>query len=201
MTAFAINLTIEVPAAARGYAEEILSKAPFTTSSRYMLINISSTAKLKFREEDFISLCKRVLNLTDLAIGLVAAPADQQKAREIAMCMGSKRIDAIETPGAMELAALLDEATFLLTPEGGAAHLAAAMKRPALVMWSEGPFVKWHSRHERHAFVQPFPHEEIIPLERVWDAMQPFLAMKKSDVDETFGETLESGEFDHMQDD
>ncbi len=200
VTAFAVNLTLEVPVSARAFAEEIFSKPPFTTSSHYMLINISSTAKLKFREEDFISLSKRILNLTDLAIGLVAAPQDQQKAREIAMCMGSKRIDAIETPGAMELAALIEEADFLLTPEGGAAHLAAAMKRPALVMWSEGPFVKWRSRHERHAFVQPFPHEETIPLERVWDAMQPFLAMKKGDVEETFGETLDSGEFDHMED-
>jgi ADP-heptose:LPS heptosyltransferase len=200
MTAFAINLTLEVPAEARAFAEEILSKPPFTTSSHYMLINISSTAKLKFREEDFISLSKRILNLTDLAIGLVAAPADQQKAREIAMCMGSKRIDAIETPGAMELAALIEEADFLFTPEGGAAHLAAAMKRPALVMWSEGPFAKWHSRHERHAFVQPLPHETNIPLDRVWEAMQPFLAMKKSDVEETFGDTLQSGEFDHLED-
>ena len=116
MTAFAINLTLELPLSAREFAEEILSKAPFTTSSRYMLINISSTAKLKFREEDFISLCKRILNLTDLAIGLVAAPQDQQKAREIAMCMGSKRIDAIETPGAMELAALMTNAPFCSRP-------------------------------------------------------------------------------------
>ena len=92
--------------------------------------------------------------------------------------MGSKRIIALDTPGPLDLAALLEQATFLLTPEGGAAHLAAAVGTPALVLWSEGPFKKWHSRGKRHAFVHAEPGEQTIPMERVWKALQPFLTQK-----------------------
>jgi ADP-heptose:LPS heptosyltransferase len=199
-TSFSVNLSVQLPESAVLFAKQTREQPPFSSAHRLALINISSTAKLKFPEEDFIALSKRILNLTDLTIGLVAAPQDQQKAREIAMCMASKRITAVATPGPLELAALMGEASFIVTPEGGAAHLAAVMKRPALVLWSEGPFEKWRSRHERHAFVQREPQEETIPLDRVWDALQPFLPLKKSDVDESFGDNLESGEFDHMED-
>jgi len=199
-TAVSIDLSLCLPESAMAFAEETREKAPFDSVSAFMLINISSTVRLKFREEDFITLAKRILNLTSMAIGIVAAPADQQKAREIAMCLGSKRITAVETPGPMELAAMMDEAAFIVTPEGGAAHLAAAMKRPALVLWSEGPFKKWHSRCERHVFVHAQPGEENIPLDRVLDALQPFLAQSGSDVNKSLEDFLKPGEFDPLED-
>ena len=86
----------------------------------------------------------------------------------------------------MDLAALLEKAHLLITPEGGAAHLAAAMGTPALVLWSEGPFQKWRSRGKRHAYVHALPGEEAIPLERVWEALQPFLNLR----DETLHRAL-----------
>jgi ADP-heptose:LPS heptosyltransferase len=198
-TGFSVNLSLKLPDSAVQFARETRLKPPFSEARRFVLINISSTVPLKFGEEDFIALSKRLLNLTDLAIGFVASPKDQQKAREIVMCMASKRIVAVETPGPLELAALMDDAAFVLTPEGGAAHLAAARKRPALVLWSEGPFEKWHSRHERHVFVQNQPNEPAIPLERVWEALQPFLVLKKSSVDQSWDDALQSSEYDPLE--
>jgi ADP-heptose:LPS heptosyltransferase len=99
------------------------------------------------------------------------------------MCLASKRIIAVDTPGPLDLAALLEHAAFLLTPEGGAAHLAAAMGTPALILWSEGPFKKWHSRGRKHVFVHAEPGERTISFERVWTALQPFLPPKKDDVE------------------
>jgi ADP-heptose:LPS heptosyltransferase len=177
-TEYTVDLSLHVPEASRAFAAEVLGQVPFAPSQRFMLINLSSTVRLKFREEDFIALMKLILKGTDLVIGLVAAPADQQKADEIAMCMASKRITAVATPGPLDLAALLEDAVCLLTPEGGAAHLAAAMNTPALVLWSEGPFKKWHSRGKNHAFVHAERGEKVIPVERVWEALQPFLAGK-----------------------
>jgi ADP-heptose:LPS heptosyltransferase len=199
-TAFSVDLTLKLPESALAFAAEAREKPPFGSAARFMLINISSTVHLKFREEDFITLAKRILNLSDLAIGMVASPRDQQKAREIAVCMASKRITAVETPGPLELAALMDDAAFIVTPEGGAAHLAAAMKRPALVLWSEGPFKKWHSRHERHVFVHAQPGEANIPVDRVLEALQPFLALKTHDVDRSLEEFLKPGEYDPLED-
>jgi ADP-heptose:LPS heptosyltransferase len=188
-TSFSGDLNLRVPESARKFVEDILAEPPFVPQTRYMVINFSSTVGLKFREEDFIALMRRVLSTTDLALALVAAPADQQKAQEIADCMASKRIIAVQTPGPLELAALLDRASFLLTPEGGAAHLAAAMGTSALVLWSEGPFEKWYSRGRNHAYVRAEPREKLIPLDRVWTALQPFLHQGNDPVEE-----LEAGE-------
>ncbi len=182
-TEFTVDLSLRVPDSSHAFAAAILSKPPFSLARRFMLINFSSTVGLKFREEDFIALAGRVLGSTDLAVGLVAALPDQQKAHEIALCMGSKRIIAIDTPGPLDLAALLEQAAFLLTPEGGAAHLAAAVGTPALVLWSEGPFKKWYSRGKKHAYVHAEAGERSIPLDRVWNALQPFLTQRNDDLE------------------
>jgi hypothetical protein len=50
------------------------------------------------------------------------------------------------------------------------------MNTPALVLWSEGPFKKWHSRGKNHAFVHAERGEKVIPVERVWEALQPLAA-------------------------
>jgi len=182
-TSFSVDLSLRVPDSARVLAAEIRESPPFGSSPHFMLINFSGAVGLKFREEDFITLARRLLGLTHFVIGLIAAPSDQQIAQEIATCMGSKRIVAVDMPGPLDLAALLEQATFLLTPEGEAAHLAAAVGTPALVLWSEGPFKKSHSRGKRHAFVHAEPGETIIPVERVWQALQPFLGSNQDDVE------------------
>jgi heptosyltransferase-3 len=175
---YTIKLDLRVPEASRAFAAEVLGRPPFAPSGRFILINFSSSVRVKFREEDFIGLMKLLLGTTDLAIGLVAAPADQTKADEIATCMASNRIIALATPGVLDLAALLEQALCLLTPEGGAARLAAAMDLPALVLGSEGPREKGYPRKTRQAFVHPEPGEKSIPLERVWQTLQPFLSAK-----------------------
>jgi heptosyltransferase-3 len=187
----ALDLSLQVPAPAEKYAAEILGQPPFIAHHPFMLMNLSSTVTPKFREEDFIALAARILGSTNLVIGLVAAPVDQQKAEEVALCMASDRITAVTTSDPLELAALVKHAAFLLTPEGGAAHLAAAVGTPALVLWSEGPFKKWYSRGKRHAFVHAGPDERRIPVERVWQALQPFLTQRSDGTDRMWAGMLE----------
>lgn len=190
-TGHTIDLSLHLPDSALAFAAQVLAKPPFASAPRFMLINLSSTVGIKFREEDFIALSRRLHGSTDFAIGLVAAPLDQQKAHEIAMCMGSKRIIAVDTPGPLDLAALLDKADFLLTPEGGAAHLAAAVGTPALVLWSEGPFEKWHSRGRNHVFIKAELGGGNIPVETVWQALQRFLIHKGKGIDRPWDDLLE----------
>ncbi len=83
------------------------------------------------------------------------------------------------SPGPLDLAALLQKAICLFTPEGGAAHLSAAVGTPAVVLWSEGPFKKWHSRAPNHVFVHAEKGERTVPVERVWMALEPLLPQKK----------------------
>jgi len=182
-TAYSVNLSLSVPEESRTFAAEARSHAPFTDTPSYILINYSSTVPLKFREEDFIALARRILGATNLAIAFVAAPLDQQLTHEIAMCMASKRVIALDTPGPMDLAALMEKALVVFTPEGGAAHLAAAMNTPALVLWSEGPFHKWQSRGKRHAYVHAERGEKFVPVDRVWDSLQPFLHIRADGIE------------------
>ncbi|MCE0497274.1 MAG: hypothetical protein LV481_04930 [Methylacidiphilales bacterium] len=169
---FASSLEMDLPPAAREFAATILSRPPFIPQRRFMLINISSTSPLKFGDDDFLALAGLVLKTTGLAVGFVAAPDDQPKAREFAARLASDRVIAIATPGPLELAALLEHTVILLTPEGGAAHLAAAVGASALVLWFEGPFEKWHSRAKNHLFIRAAPQEKKIPRERVWQELQ-----------------------------
>jgi ADP-heptose:LPS heptosyltransferase len=189
-TSFTVNLSLRVPDSARQFAAEILTGPPFDSSSPFMLMNLTSTVGLKFREEDFIELAGRILNSTNFVIGFFAALTDQQKAPEIAQCMGSPRIIALEAPGPLDLAALLEKALFLITPEGGEAHLAAAVDTPAIVLWSEGSFKKWHSRGRRNIFIDAQSEEKTIPVERVWQAIQPFLSVRQDDVEKKFADSL-----------
>jgi heptosyltransferase III len=168
-------LALDLSPEAEKFAEGVLAQPPFSTSRQFMLINISSTVRLRFRPEDFTVLVLRLLVVTDLAIAFVAAPANQELARELAAAAKSDRVTALSTPGPLELAAVMKHAALLLTPEGGAAHLAAGVGTPALVLWSEGPFDKWRSRADNHAFVRPEPNEATIPQQRVWQALEPLL--------------------------
>jgi len=172
ITDAAIDLSLSLPTESRQFAESILAQPPFASSRPFMLINLSSTTPLKFSRDDFAALIGRILDSTDFAVGLVAAPADQSKAGELAAFLASPRVIAVATPGPLELAALLERASLLLTPEGGAAHLAAAMKTSAVILWSEGPFQKWRSRGENHIFIRAEPGEKSIPLDRVWQTLQ-----------------------------
>ena len=173
---FTINLSLTVPEASQQYAGSVLAPIGFTP---FILINISSTVQLKFRDEDFLALISQILTSTELAVGLVAAPTDQPKAAKIAAQIASSRVLAMPTPGPLDLAALLQRSTCLFTPEGGAAHLAAAVGKSALILWSEGPFEKWHSRGPNHVFIHAEKGESNVPVEKVWQALQPLLVQKK----------------------
>lgn len=168
---------LQIPAAASDFANALFAQPPLNAHSRFVLINVSSTVRLKFRPRDFIELAQRILMAdAGTAVLFVAAPADQSHAREVARICNSNRAAAVATPGPLELAALMRRAALIITPEGGAAHLAAAVGLPALVIWSEGPFEKWRSRAKNHVFVQASPHEVFVPVDRAWQALDPMLS-------------------------
>jgi len=161
------DLQLDLPAAAVAFADHL---AAFWKGRDLLLINLSSTAPLRFRDEDFEALMSGFTARGDCYVGLVALPADLPRAEKLARA-GGERVRVLPTPGPLELAALIGRARVFLTGEGGGAHLAAAMGTPAVVLWSEGPFEKWYSRGPRHAFVRLEPGEEWVPLDRVRAAL------------------------------
>jgi ADP-heptose:LPS heptosyltransferase len=170
-----LTLAIEIPSHARYFVERPLTSPQFAPGRQLLVMNISSTARLKFHREDFFQLTARILAETDFRVAFVAAPRDQPTATALADRLSSDRAAAIATPSPMELAALMERATAILTPEGGAAHLAAAVGIPAVILWSEGPFDKWRSRGRNHVFVRPRRGEKSIPVDRVWQELVSLL--------------------------
>jgi heptosyltransferase-3 len=165
-----------LPPAADRFADALFAAPPLDRFSRLFLVNISSTARLKFSDADFIALAEQVIASDhEAAVLFVAAPGDQSRARALAARCQSARVIALTTPGPLELAAVMKRAHVLVTPEGGAAHLAAAVELPALVLWSEGPFEKWRSRGKNHTFLLAAPGEKTIPRDRVWSALETLL--------------------------
>jgi heptosyltransferase-3 len=165
------DLKLDLTATALAFAETL---APFWQNRRLVLVNVSSTSLLRFRDEDFAMLITELSARTDLAVGLVGLPADLPRAEKLASGTAG-RARVLPTPGPLELAALTSRAHLLITGEGGAAHLAAATGTPAVVLWSEGPFEKWYSRGPRHTFVRLEPGEDLLPLDRVRAAVAPHL--------------------------
>jgi ADP-heptose:LPS heptosyltransferase len=190
-TGWGVDLSVRLPESALEFAREILAEPPFATSASFVLINLTSAFRHRFREEDFIALAGRILGSTNFAIGLIAAPADVQVVREMAMCMGSERITVMDAISPIELAALLKYASLLITPQGETAHLAAATGTPALILWLKGSFKKSRSRGRNHHFVHVEPGERTLSEERVWQALQSILTSKKDGVEKQWANLLE----------
>ncbi len=148
--------------------------APSWQGRSLVLINISSTSPLRFRDEDFAALAADLSNRADLAVAFVGLPGDLPRAGRMAK-VSAGRVRVLPTPGSLELAALIARARSLVTGEGGAAHLAAATGTPAVVLWSDAPFEKWYSRGKNHVFVRAEPGEETIPVARVREALAAHL--------------------------
>jgi heptosyltransferase-3 len=165
------DLALDLPESALAFADAL---APSWQGRALVVINVSSTSRLRFREIDLVDLAVELNQRADLSVAFVGLPADLPRAERLAaQTVGRSRV--IPTPGPLELAALLAHARVLLTGEGGAAHLAAATGTAAVVLWSDAPFEKWHSRGRNHVFLRAEPDEDSIPLARVREALAPHL--------------------------
>ncbi|MDD5262146.1 MAG: glycosyltransferase family 9 protein [Methylacidiphilales bacterium] len=166
------DLHLNIPPESRDRARQILQSQPFLSHPGFVLINISCNRPVKFNDEDYAALIGSLLKNTDYAVGIVCAPADRDRAQRVVLRVGRDRAAVADTPESLDLAALLQQAAFFITPEGGAAHLSAATQTPTLVLWS-GHYQKWRPRGERHILVEAVDGESSIPQDRILQALAP----------------------------
>jgi ADP-heptose:LPS heptosyltransferase len=164
------SLELTLPETSLNFAQDVLAKPPFAGRAEFGLMNMSCNRAVKFTREDYAALIRRLIQSTDLRVGIVSAPEDRADAQALAREFSPERVVAVATPGPLELAALLKKALFFLTPGGGAGHLSAATDTPTVVLWSE-PYGKWRPRGRRHVLVEATGTEARIPVERVWTAL------------------------------
>ena len=145
-------LRLRLPGSALEFARAVLTREPFASGSGLGLINLSSNRPVRFRAEDFVLTIQHLLETTRLAIGVVGAPKDRASVEALVRRCQDNRVGAIETPGPLDLAALLERTAIFLTPEGGAAHLSSSTQTPTVVMF-DAPYGKWHPRGPHHVIV------------------------------------------------
>ncbi|HSI85636.1 MAG: glycosyltransferase family 9 protein [Candidatus Methylacidiphilales bacterium] len=141
--------------------------------SRFALINISSTTPLKWKDAYFQEFVRRLVHDLSLPAAFVFAPADQPRAEVMVRALAIPGVTSLATPTPLHLAAVLQHAAFLFSPEGGAGHLASFTGTPLLLLWSEGPYEKWHPRAEKlHVFRADLAHPQLITIDEVMDAIK-----------------------------
>lgn len=76
-----------------------------------------------------------ILNELSHRIVLVGGPSDIQLADEIHQNTGEHVINAVGEMNLQQTASLVQQARFVMAPDTGVMHMAAAMKRPLIVFW------------------------------------------------------------------
>ncbi len=183
---------MRLPAGGHQFVDEELPERPFVLGPGYVLLNLIAGGPLKFSETDILTLGRHFLSATPFAVAIMAEPAEHKLVSEICLVLGSERIALLETLSPLELAGLLERTVLLVTMEDAAAHLAAAMDAPAVVIWPDpATFAHTHPRSRRHVFVQVEPGDHGMPVERVWQGVETLLASKKYDIERQWPDLLQ----------
>ena len=186
------QVEMRVPETVRGFIEEALQERPFIMGPAYVLINLASATPCKFNETELLTLLRNFLSATPFAIGIVAGLADQKLAAEIALVSDPERVGVLDPLGPLEFAALVEQAVLLVTMEDAAAHLAAVMDAPAVVVWpGELPFAQQRPRGRRNIFVETKPGDKSVAGERVWQGVLTLLTSKKYDIEKQWADLLQ----------
>jgi len=141
----AIDLTFDPGEAARAYAVEAAAQA---ATGRFVLYNASATRPWNAWSAERIAALATRLDLPMIVSGVAA---DRPLLQEL-----KPRVAAVlEPPSIHHFAALAERSVFVMSGDGGAVHVAAAMKKPTFVLYPKrGNPRLWAPYGVPHAFVR-----------------------------------------------
>ena len=104
---------------------------------------------------------------------------DETAARLLRFLKEDKNVIAVPTPDLATLIAALSQIDWLLCPDGGAMHIAAALGKPVVALWGDSPVQRWRPWQVPHVVVQP-PSKNLadLPLASVLDACASLARMR-----------------------
>jgi ADP-heptose:LPS heptosyltransferase len=144
-------------------------------AGRRVLVNISAgSGERTWPDASYVAVIEHVLaRAPDAIVRVIAAPNDQQRARDIAARGGAT---AIATPGIRDAFALVATADLVVTPDTSITHAASAFRTPAVVMFVKGKAERWGLYDTPGANVE---HDEgtlaTLPARRVLTALDELL--------------------------
>jgi ADP-heptose:LPS heptosyltransferase len=107
---------------------------------------------------------------------------DEAAARLLDIFKEEKNILGFKTPDLATLIAALSQIDWLLCPDGGALHIAAALGKPVVALWGDSPVQRWRPWQVPHVVVQP-PSKNLadLPLAPVLDACAALARVRGGD--------------------
>jgi len=109
-------------------------------------------------------------------------PGDDEAAATLMEMVRGANVVAVPTPDLATLIAALSQIDWLLCPDGGAMHIAAALGKPVVALWGDSPVERWRPWQVPHVVVQP-PSKNLadLPLLPVLDACAALARMRRGD--------------------
>jgi len=114
---------------------------------------------------------------------------DEAAARLLELLKEEKNILAVKTPDLATLIAAVSQIDWMLCPDGGALHIAAALGKPVVALWGDSPVQRWRPWQVPSVVVQP-PSKNLadLPLLPVLDACAALARMRGGDDQQQHGE-------------
>jgi len=116
-------------------------------------------------------------------------PGDDEAASNLMEMVRGANVVAVPTPDLATLIAAVSQVDWMLCPDGGALHIAAALGKPVVALWGDSPVQRWRPWQVPHVVVQP-PSKNLadLPLLPVLDACAALARMRGGDDQHEHGE-------------
>ncbi len=82
-------------------------------------------------------------------------PGDDSAAEHLRQMLGGQSVDAVPTPDLATLVAALSLSRFVVCPDGGAMHIAAALGKPIVALFGDSVVHRWRPWSVDHRVVRP----------------------------------------------
>ena len=148
-----------------------------STLNRLALHPGSGSERKNWPEENWMRLIQHLQTATRFSFLLVGGEAEVGRLRRLSAVFRPDRLELAQCLPLAELARRLQSCLGFIGHDSGISHLAAALGVAALVLWGETNETVWRPRGERVTVLRWPEGLQGLPVERVLDQLQRFLAM------------------------
>ena len=150
------SLDLRVPEGARGSVARLLEECGVPSGSPYLLLNPWTSARSRnYPTDRFALAARRVSEETGWPVVVSGTGADRERGRGLLGLLGERGVDLIGQTDLSGLAALVDEASLLLTSNTSTMHIADALKTPQVVLFAGTELEEqWRPRRSPHRLLR-----------------------------------------------
>lgn len=126
---------------------------------------------------NYISLSDSLMERGDIDLALNWSPKDAALSEEVISKIKSRPV-VFESKGIKSLGAFLRECDLLITLQGGAMHIAAALKTPTIAIFDKADPDVWHPWGESHVVLKRGNNPNLVTVKDVIDAVNKMFGEK-----------------------